>query len=110
VAGVEVITVTYHAIGYPGGPPVISLWVALFSAAALGRQATALVGLLCWLAISVLAQLVFGNDGVTYGTNAGRQEVQRQMRLERPGSTDVTRPNPSCRRLPILPGLGRSGS
>jgi signal transduction histidine kinase len=66
VAGVEVITVTYHAIGYPGGPPVISLWVALFSAAALGRQATALVGLLCWLAISVLAQLVFGNDGVTY--------------------------------------------
>jgi signal transduction histidine kinase len=66
VAGVEVITVAYHAIGYPGGPPVISLWVALFSAAALGRQAAALAGLLSWLAISVLAQLVFGNDRVIY--------------------------------------------
>jgi signal transduction histidine kinase len=66
VAGVEMITVAYHAIGYPGGPPVISLWVALFSAAALGRQAAALVGLLSWLAISVLAQLVFDNEGVVY--------------------------------------------
>jgi signal transduction histidine kinase len=66
VVGVEVIVFVYHAIGYPGGPPVISLWVALFSAAALGRQAAALAGLLIWLAISVLAQLVFGEDAVVY--------------------------------------------
>jgi signal transduction histidine kinase len=66
VVGVEVIVFVYHAIGYPGGPPVISLWVALFSAAALGRQAAALAGLLNWLAISVLAQLVFGEDAVVY--------------------------------------------
>jgi signal transduction histidine kinase len=66
VAVVEVINVVYHAIGYPGGPPVVSLWVALFSAAALGRQRAALAGLLSWVAISALGQLVFGNDGPTY--------------------------------------------
>jgi signal transduction histidine kinase len=66
VAVVELINVVYHAMGYPGGPPVVSLWVALFSAAALGRQRAALAGLLSWVAISVLGQLVFGNDGPTY--------------------------------------------
>ena len=66
LVAVEAINVVYHAIGYPGGPPVVSLWVALFSAAAFGRQAAALGGLLVWLAISALAQLVFGNDVATY--------------------------------------------
>ena len=66
VVVVELLNVVYHAIGYPGGPPVVSLWVALFSAAALGRQRAALAGLLSWVAISVVAQLVFGNDSPTY--------------------------------------------
>jgi signal transduction histidine kinase len=66
VAVVELINVVYHAIGYPGGPPVVSLWVAVFTAAALGRHRAALVGLISWIAISASGQLVFGNDGPTY--------------------------------------------
>jgi signal transduction histidine kinase len=67
VAVVELINLVYHAIGYPGGPPLVSLWVAICSAAALGRQRAALVGLLFWLAISVVGQLVvFGEDAPTY--------------------------------------------
>jgi signal transduction histidine kinase len=66
VAVVLLTNLLYHAIGYPGGPPVVSLWVALMSAAALGHKRAALAGLISWLAISVLAQLVFGNDSPTY--------------------------------------------
>src|SRR4029450_2795341 len=63
---VELINVVYHAIGYPGGPPVVSLWVAVFTAAALGRHRAALVGLISWIAISASGQLVFGDDAPTY--------------------------------------------